>query len=87
MVLGHLDDGSSFPREMFATSALYLSSQHNPAPGQGHGKLQFQTQLGQSRGVLSQGISSPTTGERTGAGLCAAREAQSQQTPVLLTHP
>lgn len=59
MVLGHLDDGRSFPREMFATSAIYLSSWHNIAPGQGHGNLQCPDSAGAKQGMLSQGVTSP----------------------------
>lgn len=81
MVLGHLDGGSSFLREMFATSAIYLSSQHNTAPGQGHGHLQGPDSAGtrQERAVPGDPISqnSEREQEQGERGLCTGREAQS----------
>lgn len=92
MVLGHLDDGSSFPREMLATLAISLSSQHSPAPGQAHGNLQWPDSAGEKQGSAIPGdhiSQNSERGQQQGErGLCTGREDQSQQTPlVLLTHP
>lgn len=80
MVLGRLDDGSSFPREMFATSAIYLSS---PAPGQGHGNL-LRLSWGKAGECFPRGSQLPEQG-RTNRAVHWQRGSE-QQTPALLTH-